>query len=548
MAQATKKLRYEFRTKPFDHQRECFDLSAERAYYGYLMEQGTGKTWVGINTAGHLFERHRIEAVVVVAPNEGDLPVVWIEQFATHLPKRIEYTAVRARSGLMKVKEKKKLAIVLDRAMQCGLRIITTNVEATRKGSPLFDTLLKFMRTFKTLMIIDESTRIKGPSSSQTRGCLKLGDNADFRRIASGTLISNGGPLDAFAQIGFLSKDILGFESFTAYKAHYCELMPPTHGLVRHMAEKMSQKIRDPAKRAAFAGNMREIIQIPARDALGRVIYRNVAELHARIAPHTFRVLKDDCLDLPPKLYSKRFVDLTPLQRNIYDEVKEEVIAEFEADGVLNTITAPLAITRMLRLQQVICNHYAPDPDPDHPKSPPKRIEKWEVNKKDGSIILTNPRMMVVRSIIEEANDTARGIIWCRHHPEIEEVSQTLAALYGAETVVQLHGKIKDDARTKARHDFQNRKTPVRWLVGQIRAGIGIDLFEANWEIFYSNDYSYENRKQAEDRGHRIGLRHNLSIYDIVARGTGDEKIIDSLRCLQDISDAILGDHPRTWI
>ena len=156
--------------------------------------------------------------------------------------------------------------------------------------------------------------------------------------------------------------------------------------------------------------------------------------------------------------------------------------------------------------------------------------------------------MKALLEIIEGAAPDAKGIIWCRHHPELRECVETLSAMFGPEKVVQLHGKIKGDDRTAARHAFQKIGGEVQWLVGQVRSGIGIDLFEASWECFYSNDYSLENRKQAEDRAHRYGLRHNLSIYDLVTQDTLDEKIINSLRANEEISDMILGDHPRNWI
>ncbi|MDZ4344097.1 MAG: DEAD/DEAH box helicase [Candidatus Binatia bacterium] len=537
---------YRYQTKPFAHQRKCFELSRDREYFAFLMEQGTGKTKVGIDTAAYLYEKNKIEAVVIVGPNEGDVPEVWVEQFATHFPKRNSYAIARARSNMMKARVRDLLKKICDPHAKVGLRVITINVEALRKGSPMFNLLLKFMRQFKTLFIIDESTRIKSASSSQTRGALKLAMNTDYRRIASGVPITNA-PFDAYPQFLFLSPTILGFDFFTAFKAHYCQLLPPEHGLIRYTAEKMASRVRDPQRRAELVTKMRSIIQIPARDAAGQIIYRNHDELRKKIAAHSFRVLKEDCLDLPPKLYTKRYVDLTPKQQLIYDQVKKEVIAEFVADGELQYITSSLAITRLLRLQQVVCNHYSPDPDPDLPKQPPKRIEGITRSPKGKNVTFDNPRIQALLSWIEEDPDV-KGIIWCRHHPEIREIGETLRMLYGDHKVLELHGKVKGGERAEVRHKFQDVKNPAQWLIGQVRSGIGIDLFEAHWEFYYSNDYSLENRLQSEDRVHRLGLKHKLTIVDVIARGTLDEKIVATLRAKKEISDLILGDNPRNWL
>lgn len=550
---------YAFRTPPFKHQRKVFGLSRDAKYFALLMEQGTGKSKVGVDTAAYLYEKGLIDAVVVAAPNEGDVPDNWLDQFDTHCPERVKYEIVRARSS-MRVKDKALFTFITTNQRLQKLRIVTINIEAIRAGTPIFNQLLVFMRTYRVLFIIDESTRIKNHSSAQTKGAMKLGNNAPYRRIATGTAITNG-PLDAYSQFKFLDSSILGHDHFSTFKAHYCQLLPPNNGLVRYTANKMTKgkleqwqrlakDATDPQVKAQYEAKIAgivSIIQIPKRNALGEIQYRNQEELHDRIQPFSFRVLKSECMDLPPKLYQKRHVDLTPKQREIYDQVKTKVVAEFVKDRELHRITSALAITRLLRLQQVVCNHFSPDPDPDDPKIEPRRIEPFTRDKK-GKITINNPRMLATIGIIEEASDTAKGIIWCRHHPEITELVETLAAKYGADKVVQLHGKVSPEARTVMRKRFQDKRDPSRWLIGQVRSGIGIDLFAASWEAFYSNDYSLENRLQAEDRPHRYGQTESVTVFDIIARDTLDPRIVNLLRFKKNIAEVILGDDPITWI
>lgn len=534
---------YKFYTKPFDHQKKCWELSRDRDFFAVFMEQGTGKSKVLVDTAGYLYENDKIDTLVVVGPSEGDVPLNWIEQeIPNHLPPRIKRLASRLYSGHWGKGKTAILKALLEAPRSIGMRIIATNIEAIRKGSDVFDYLLNLCRKHRVMMVIDESTRIKSHSAAQTKAAYKLGANASYRRLASGLPDPNG-PLDMYSQFEFMQPGSSGFDSFTAFKAHFCQLLPPEHGIVRYTAQKMA----GPKGSEEYKKKLQSIIQIPMRDAQGQMIYKNQSELAAKIALHSFRVLKDDCLDLPPKLYVKRYVELTSQQRTIYDEVRKRVIAEFVHDGELHNISIQLQITRLLRLQQVICNHFSPDPDPDEPKSPPKRIEEIAFGKK-GAMIIGNPRMLDLLDWIDLASRKAKGIIWCRHHPEIREIVEVLSAKFGSNKVVQLHGKIKGDLRVEARKRFQDKKDPAQWLVGQIRSGIGIDLYEASWEYFYSNSYSLEDRLQAEDRGHRQGLKHPLTIVDCIAKHTLDERMVTTLRSKKDISDMILGDSPKNWL
>lgn len=540
--------KYVFKTPPMKHQRTCFERSWELEYFAVLAEQGTGKTKIVVDTAAALYEAGRIDALIAVGPNEGDVPDNWIDQIAIHLPDRIQRTGIRLHAGPMNRHEKRMVDLI--QAGTDGLDIITTNIEAIRTGSGIFNLLLKLSRKKRVLCVIDESTRIKSRGAAQTKGALKLGANANYRRIMTG-LMTTQGPLDAFTQCEFLKPGLLGFDSFTAYRAHYTQMLPPEHGLVRYVAEKKFARVQDPGRRKELVDKVRAVIQLPARNAEGLPIYKNQDELAKKIAAFSFRVLKDDCLDLPPKTYNKRYVDLTPKQEEIYRQVKNELIAEFVHDGRVVTMTTQLKITRLLRLQQVVCNHYAPDPDPDADlKTPPQAIEPLTIIYKKGKAIVKteNTRLHALQGILDEASPDTRGIIWCRHHPEIAEVTRYLRAVYGDKAVVELHGKIKGEARIEARKRFQDRSTPVRWLVGQVRSGIGIDLYEGSLAVYYSNDYSLENRLQSEDREHRKGQTRKVTIYDIEARHTLDRKIIEILRSKKEVADVIMGDHPKDWI
>lgn len=536
-------MKYREHTKSLKHQVAYHLLARDRVFFANLSEQGTGKTKGIIDEVGYLWEeKHAIDGLLVVAPNEGDIPANWIDQINTHMPPRIKRMMVRARSQRMKVGDAETFRRITDSVASADpcLRIVTVNYEAIRSGSPTFKALLKWMRKDRVMMVLDESTRIGEPGSAQTKACMKLGKgNAVCRRLSTGTMTA-GGPFKAYSQCSFLDDSILDVDTYTAFKAEHCEMLPPENGIVRYVAQKKAKNISDPVKQADFATKMQSIIQIPKRDPNGNLIYRDIDKLNKKIAAHSFRVLKDDCLDLPPKIYMPMlYVDLTPKQKEIYDQVRTEVVAEFVHDREIRQVTVDMAIKRLLRLQQIVCNHYTPDPDVDAPRTPPKLIERWE----------DTPRIASVLQVINDAGPDARLIIWCRFHPEIAQLRQAIDDQYArwGETVMY-HGQMTKAAQVESRKRFLDRSSPVRYLIGQVKAGIGVDMYSAYGEYFYSNDWSLENRLQAEDRGHRIGLTNKLPIWDVMARGTVDVRLIDALRQRKDIHELIMGDNPRNWI
>ena len=532
---------YQFKTEPMDHQLRGFKLSRNKKVFAYLMEQGTGKTKLTIDVAADLFERNEIDAVLVVAPSEGDVPFNWLEQIEEHLPNRIPRLASIWRSN-MRAKERRRFEALLHPRPERILRFMTVNIEAVRAGASGFKAVSKFLKLvgLRAMLVVDESQRIRNPGAAQTKAMLRLGGWVEYRRILSGTPIVNG-PLGAFSQFGFLDQAILGHTSYTAFKAHYCQMLPPEHGLVRH-AVKVAAKGNEALERKLIS-----IVQIPARDPNGRPVYKNLDELQRRIAPWSFRVLKRDCLDLPDKVYHRRYIELTPKQRAIYNLVREKVIAEFVHDRQLHRISAPLAINRLLRLSQVAANHFHPDPDLLDSEKIPERIERALKKEKSGAIISANPRAATMLSILED-HPEERGVIWARHHPEISEVVETLSLAYGKAAVVQLHGKMSKADQNESKSRFQDTSTPVRWMVGQVRSGIGIDLYAGSVAIYYTNSFSLEDRLQSEDREHRKGQKKTVNVYDIEAHDTIDAKIIDSLRAKREISDLVLKDDPTSWL
>ena len=488
---------YLFGTEPFDHQRSRFYQYRDKEYHAHLWEQGTGKSKITIDTIAWLYGQGKIDSAVIVAPSGVNRNWV-INEFPAHMPDYIDYKMAFYASSMRKA-EKLAMEGMLKHK---GLRLLTINIEAlaTKKGQ----TFIKdFVINSNCMLVVDESTIIKNPKAIRTKTILKLAKHAKYRRILTGTPITQG-PIDAFTQFTFLDETILGTSSWYAFRNRYSV--------------------------------MKEIqIKTKGRDRTIQIIdkYINLDELQHIIAPFSDRVLKTDCLDLPDKLYQKRYVSLSPKQSLLYKSFKKELLVEFQG----KQMSAPLALTKLLRLQQITGGFFQPDTelkfDADlnpilQDKTPPQQIDK------------TNARVEAVIDIMEETQ--GKVIIWARFRAEIAAITERIAKVFGKDRVVEYHGGVDASTRSDNILRFQNDNKVIAF-VGHVQAGgKGITLHAANTVIYYSNDFSLENRLQSEDRAHRIGQRKNVTYIDLIAPGTLDEQVVEILRNKKNVADTITGD------
>lgn len=227
-------------------------------------------------------------------------------------------------------------------------------------------------------------------------------------------------------------------------------------------------------------------------------------------------------MDLPPKVFIPRDVDLTPEQIRIYDQIKGEALAMLGSEAFVST---PSVITQLLRLQQVICGHVVDD---------------------DGNVhdIPTN-RLAALMETVEETD--GKVIIWSRFRRDIESIAQALGKEYGHGSVAQFHG-----GNVKTRQDDVNRfinDPSCRFMISNAQSGgRGNTWIVANTVVYYSNDFDLENRVQSEDRAHRGGQTKSVTYVDLIARGTVDERIVKALRSKMDVAAAVTGDDLKEWL
>ena len=475
-----------FKTTPYKHQLDALMVSRDKRVYALLMEMGTGKTKVIVDTCSYLFGQGKINGLMVVAPKS--ICTNWAKkEIEAHLPDGVPRRVVLWGSANEKLEKQLTHIAKVDPSK---LHILVINIEAlaTDRGYKMAE---KFLKVHDAMFVIDESTIIKNPTAMRTKRAIKLGFLASYRRIMTGTPVTQS-PLDIYAQFAFLDPDILRSSSFYGFRNQYAVLR----------------------KRYVNGRTFDEVVG-----------YQRLQELKDLLQPHSFRALKRECLDLPAKVYETRYVEPSEAQRKYYNQIRDDALAQLD-DGTL--VAAPLVITQLLRLRQALCN-IAP------------------IGDGEGSVTIDdkNPRLEAVLELLEEAGDQ-KVIIWANFVHSIKLLKDGIGKQFGADKVAYISGEVPALKRQEIVEQFQDPSSPLKYLVMQTRTGgYGLTLTAATLVIYHDNDWSLEVRLQSEDRAHRIGQKNNVTYVDLVAPGTVEEKITKSLLQKQELADRITGDKLR---
>jgi SNF2 family DNA or RNA helicase len=503
------------KTQPMDHQSRGLDWSDGKRYYGLFWEQGTGKTWELLADTERAFGRGKINGLLVVAPK--GVHTNWTRrEIPTHLSAPFKTAAYRSGSApALRACQ----ALNVDKSDK--LHVLSINVDALnfKEG---FSVAAQFLREHRAIMAVDESQRIKTPTTGVTKAALRLGRLAVARRIASGTPMTNA-PMDLYSQMEFLKPGLLGTDSYRAFVARHAELMPDDAGIMRHIVKRMKEK-HAWARKAAERGELKtpQII----RQHNGRPIWKNLDELTRLLAPHTMRVLKKDCLDLPKKIYQTRYFNLTAAQQRAYNQLKEELILEVGEDFL-----AVSALAARTKLQQLTSGFVLIEGNPVY-------VEK-----------LATPRLELLKEVV--LDQQGQFIIWAHFREEIAAIMRMLSEM--GVSACEYHGGIKDKARDEAVDGFMNGEFQA--FVGQPQSGgVGLTLTAASSVIYYSNDFNWGTRAQSEDRAHRRGSKEGvihrvgevdiegILYIDLCAEDTIDETISSALRFKEETAMQVLGD------
>jgi len=296
-------------------------------------------------------------------------------------------------------------------------------------------------------------------------------------------------PLDLYTQCEFLDPWLLDFASYYSFRNRYAEMK------TMHLRGRSIQVVSE---------------------------FKNLGELSETVKTFSERVLKEDCLDLPPKIFMKRHVALTVDQKRIYNQMKEQALA------ILNgkMTTTMTVLTQLMRLHQITCGHFTAD---------------------DGSTQAVNSnRLNELMSILDETE--GKAIIWANYQLSVGEIIQRIIKEYGEDSYVHYYGLTSQEDRQDNIRKFQN-DPKCRFIIGTPQTGgYGITLTQAHTVIYYSNSYDLEKRLQSEDRAHRIGQKKTVTYIDLIAEDTVDEKIVKALRDKINIASEVLGEELKDWI
>ena len=478
---------YKFKTEPYEHQKDALKKCWNKEAFAVFAEMGTGKTKIALDNACILYNRGKIDRLLVVAPKGAYMN--WVDlEIPTHVPDYIEKN-VLAWKPTTSAKYRAQLKNIMDIG-DYRLKIMVMNVEAfsTKKG-------LEFARLFligKAMMIVDESTTIKNPQAKRTKNILSLAKETKYRRIMTGSPVTQS-PMDLWSQMDFLDPEILGQQSYYAFRTRYAVVITANAAGGTHKYQKI-------------------------------VKFKNLAQLGQLVSPHSYRILKKECLDLPDKVYTKREVELSDEQKEAYKDMKANAMSVLKGQSM----TAVNVLTQLIRLHQITCGHMKTDAG--------------------HTIDLHSSRIDELMQILGET--TGKGIIWANYIHDIEKIEANIALSdFGAASLCTYYGATPSDKRQECINKFQDPNSSVRFFIGNTQTGgYGITLTEASTVIYYSNNYDLEKRIQSEDRAHRIGQKNKVLYIDLVAKGTVDEKIIKSLRNKVNIAKEINGEELSSWI
>jgi SNF2 family DNA or RNA helicase len=476
--------KYPFKNKPFTHQAAYLQRFWEDPEVALFAEMGTGKSFMLINNAAMLYDKGRINAMLVVAPKG-----VYRNWYTSEIPKHMpDHVPLAMACWSPSPRKAERLAMDAMFNATDKFRVLIMNIEAfsTQKGSLFART---FLRVTNAFMCIDESTTIKTPKAMRTKNIVKVGRDARYRRIATGSPVTKT-PLDLFSQCEFLGPGNLNYNSFYAFQARYAVIV----------------------ERKLATHSFKQVVG-----------FRHLDELKAKLDRFSFRVTKDECLDLPDKVFVRREVELTPEQRKYYDQMKLMALALI--DG--NMMSTNNALTQLMRLHQICCGHV-----------------KFDDGRQED---IPSNRVNELLATLEECS--GKVIIWATYRRDIENIKLALQKEYGMTSVATYYGDTEAEERQDIVTRFQDPESDLRFFVGNPRTGgYGLTLTLAKTVIYYSNSFDLEVRLQSEDRAHRIGQTNNVTYIDFISPGTVDEHIVKALRNKINIASQVLGEEIKEWI
>ena len=508
------------RLTPFAHQMEDVQAVIDHPYYFIASEMRTGKSAIIVWAAQFLFEAGVIDRILVVAP--APVRDVWqdisLGEFAKHLWLDVPATVTEFHARVRSWKHGPDAARRLE--------IFVTNFEFLRPPAHLAE--LMPVCGPKTLLVLDESSFVKGWKAKQTKACMKLRKACGRIVMLNGTPIFHS-PMDLFSQGNLLSPSILECPYVTYFKARYALQEP--------VLERGRPMMRYGKGVQTVAG------------------WTNLEDLQRRFAPVTVRRLQKDCLDLPPKLDPVTLTaTLTPETWKAYKQMRDELVVWLKSGQVVTSATAAV---KPLRLSQITGGFLGGVEDANIDveltndeqvladlgvkfEREPVIYSKGEVDRQVAR--LSNPsgvqdigreKLDVLLWFIEqrlEADPNLHLVVWCRFRAEMFRACAEVQRKFPQFETALIMGGQKRDERLRALALLKPETSPEGpvCVIGIEGTGsFGLDMTAAHTCVMMSSGYSPGKVAQTLDRVYGPGQKHPIAYYNIIAVGPSGQKTID---------------------
>ena len=532
------------KTKPYKHQTDAYNKLYGKEFAALFMEMGCGKSKVAIDIACSLFKEDKINAVMVIAPN--GVHRQWAdEQVPIHCS--VDYSSWVWSLKKSRLHQTKQEDFLLYEDPRQRLKWFYINVEVFQTKNYI-KTFAEFLINHRCMMIVDESTRIKNPKANRTinicynlarkkkqgKRIISVDPLAKYRLILTGTMITNS-PYDLWSMFEFLKHNYFDLNWY-AFKARYgIEIRDVHPGTNRSYTRsiKPSEIIsirkyhiagKDAMTIAMIMGTSESNIQYIIDNPGLMSPYKRLDELKKKIADDSFIIRKTECLDLPPKIYERLYVDMNTEQKRIYNELKKRLLSTYDE----HELTVLNKVSLIGRLQQVTGGFFP------YKEMGTEFHHEWRAVERTKIVPIgeSNPKLKVLIRDLEETDEVV--IIWARCVAELKLIKMSMDKHFPERRSELYYGGTNKETRAQLIRDFKEGKIDCL-IANQRTAGMGLNLQRSHFHYFYSNSYSLEDRLQAEDRSHRHGQESTVLYKDLIVRGTVDEQVHEVLERKQNL-------------
>ena len=475
----------EFKHKmtPMAHQEKCFLETRELEYFANFWEMGCAKTKVVIDTAVWLFLKGEIDGMLVITDN-GVCDNWPDDQIPTHIMDGIPHRVARWGSTMGKHRTHQCNQLLM--AKNDCLDILVMNVEGfSHPKAPIFAEA--FLEAHYTLAVIDESESLGHITSKRTKAILDLRDKAAYRRILTGTPIADS-PLAIYSQAEFLKPGLLGYISFVAFRAQYANLILIDKG--------------------------------PGKKYWQITGFKNTDKLNESMKGWSSRLLKTDCLDLPPRTYEVVNVEHTPEQARVYAQLKEEALTLLNCKMISSTA----AMTTLTKLHQINCGHV--------------KVDKLSDDEDAECVDIPSNRVAVLIDVLRKIR--GKVIIWACFRRDFDLIGKALTEEFGPDSYVHYYGGTAQNTRQDNVENWKTNPACRFFVSNPTTGGRGLTLVEASYSVRYSYGWRLALILQSEDRNYRKGQVNSCTCIDLCTKGTIDVKIRASHRAKRELSANIL--------